>query len=130
MSLLSFIQDLPAVLERRQVMNVVDQLKLEYDDTISPILDDIRETFQGKPMKSMLNKRMDTITRRFVSFKFITVVWISPPAIVSKILNWLRNRKVKTSLRSLNCSTSKCTLTSKGLPDESFVLYPRLAGSA
>jgi len=68
MSLLSFIQDLPAVLERRQVMNVVDQLKLEYDDTISPILDDIRETFQGKPMKSMLNKRMDTITRRFVSF--------------------------------------------------------------
>ena len=68
MSLLSFIQSLPAVLERRQVMNAVDQLKLEYDDTISPILDDVRETFQGKPMKSTLNKRMDTITRRFVSF--------------------------------------------------------------
>lgn len=68
MSLLSFIQSLPAVLERRQVMNVVDQLKLEYDDTISPILDDVRETFQGKPMKSMLNKRMDTATHRYVSF--------------------------------------------------------------
>lgn len=68
MSLLSFVQSLPNVLERRQVMNVVDQLKLEYDDTISPILDDVRETYQGKQLKSILNKRMDTVTRRFVSF--------------------------------------------------------------
>lgn len=69
MSLLSFIQSLPSVLERRQVMNVIDQLKLEYDDTISPILDDVRDAFAGKPLKSMLNKRMDTATRRFVSFQ-------------------------------------------------------------
>lgn len=68
MSLLSFIQSLPAVLERRQVMNMVDQLKLEYDDTISPILDDVREAFIGKTMKSMINKRMDTTTRRYVNF--------------------------------------------------------------
>lgn len=68
MSLLSFIQSLPAVLERRQIMNAVDQLKLEYDDTISPIIDDVQSTLLGHPMKSMLNKRMDTVTRRFVSF--------------------------------------------------------------
>lgn len=68
MSILSFIQSLPAVLERRQVMNMVDQLKLEYDDTISPILDDVRETLGGKQPASILGKRMDTVTRRFVSF--------------------------------------------------------------
>lgn len=69
MSLLSFIQSLPAVMERRQVMNCVDQLKLEYDDTIAPIIDDIRDTLVGKPRKSILGKKMDTTTRRFVSFQ-------------------------------------------------------------
>lgn len=68
MSILSFIQSLPSVMERRQVMNVIDQLKLEYDDTISPIIDDVREAFNGVPKKSMLAKRMDLVTRRYVSF--------------------------------------------------------------
>jgi len=68
MSILSFIQSLPSVMERRQVMNVIDQLKLEYDDTISPIIDDVREAFAGVPKKSILGKRMDTVARRYISF--------------------------------------------------------------
>lgn len=68
MSILSFIESLPAVMERRNVMNVIDQLKMEYDDTIAPFLDDVRAAFQSVEMKSMLAKRMDTVTRRYVSF--------------------------------------------------------------
>lgn len=68
MSILAFIESLPAVMERRQVQTVVDQLKMEYDDTIAPILDEVREAFSGIPMKSTLSKRMDTVMRRFVSF--------------------------------------------------------------
>lgn len=68
MSILSFIESLPAVMERRNVMNVIDQLKMEYDDTIAPFIDDVRGAFQSVEMKSMLAKRMDTVTRRYVSF--------------------------------------------------------------
>lgn len=69
MSLLPFIRSLPAVLERRQVLQLVDQLKLEYDDTISPFLDDVRESLAGKPLKSVLNKRMNTVMHRHVNFQ-------------------------------------------------------------
>lgn len=69
MSILAFIQSLPSVMERRQIMNVVDQLKLEYDDTISPIIDDVREALIGTPKKSTLSKRMDTVARRYISFQ-------------------------------------------------------------
>jgi hypothetical protein len=69
MSILSFIESLPAVMERRQVMTVVDQLKMEYDDTVAPFIDEVREAFAGVPMKSMLMKRMDTTHRRYVSFQ-------------------------------------------------------------
>lgn len=68
MSILNFIESLPAVMERRQVMNIVDQLKLEYDDTIAPFIDDVRVAFQNIQFRSMLAKRMDTVTRRYVNF--------------------------------------------------------------
>lgn len=68
MSILSFIESLPAVMERRQVMAVVEQLKMEYDDTIAPFIDDVRLAFNQVTMKSMIAKRMDTVTRRYVSF--------------------------------------------------------------
>lgn len=69
MSILSFIESLPAVMERRHVMNVVDQLKMEYDDTVAPFIDEVREAFATVQMKSMLMKRMDTVHRRYVTFQ-------------------------------------------------------------
>lgn len=68
MSILAFIESMPAVMERRQIMNAVDQLKMEYDDTVAPFIDEIREAFTGVQMKSMLMKRMDTVHRRYVNF--------------------------------------------------------------
>lgn len=50
-------------------MNAVDQLKMEYDDTVAPFIDEVREAFAGVQMKSMLMKRMDTVHRRYVSFQ-------------------------------------------------------------
>lgn len=68
MSILAFIESLPAVMERRQVMTVVDQLKMEYDDTVAPFIDDVRQAFNELQLKSMLMKRMDTTQRRYISF--------------------------------------------------------------
>lgn len=68
MSILSFIESLPAVMERRQILTVIDQLKMEYDDTVAPFIAEVREAFAGIPMKSMLMKRMDSTMRRYVSF--------------------------------------------------------------
>lgn len=68
MSILAFIESMPAVMERRSILAAVEQLKMEYDDTVAPFLDDVRAAFEGVEMKSVLMKRMDTVTRRFVSF--------------------------------------------------------------
>jgi hypothetical protein len=68
MSILAFIESMPAVMERRSVLAAVEQLKMEYDDTVAPFIDDVRAAFEGVEMKSVLMKRMDTVTRRFVSF--------------------------------------------------------------
>lgn len=68
MSILAFIESMPAVMERRSILTALEQLKMEYDDTIAPFIDDVRSAFQSVPMKSVLMKRMDTITRRYVSF--------------------------------------------------------------
>lgn len=68
MSILAFIESLPAVMERRQVLTVVEQLKMEYDDTVAPFIDDVRAAMGTMEFKSMLMKRMDTTMRRYVSF--------------------------------------------------------------
>lgn len=68
MSILSFVQSLPNVLERRDVMNVLDQLAVEYDDTVGPLVVDLREAFQGHTFKSNLAKRMDNVLRRHVNY--------------------------------------------------------------
>lgn len=69
MSILAFIESMPAVMERRSVLNALEQLKMEYDDTLAPFIDDVRTAFDTVQPKSVLVKRMDTITRRYVSFQ-------------------------------------------------------------
>lgn len=69
MSILAFIESMPAIMERRSILNALDQLKMEYDDTIAPFIDDVRSAFAPLQMKSVLMKRMDTVTRRFVGFQ-------------------------------------------------------------
>ena len=69
MSILAFIESMPAVKERRSVLNALEQLKMEYDDTLAPFIDDVRTAFDTVQPKSVLLKRMDTITRRYVSFQ-------------------------------------------------------------
>lgn len=68
MNILSFVQSLPAVLERRDLSNIMDQLAMEYDDTLGPIVADVKEVFQGQALKSNLSKRMDTVMHRHVHF--------------------------------------------------------------
>jgi hypothetical protein len=69
MSILAFIESMPAVMERRSILAVLEQLKMEYDDTVAPFIDDVRSAFSGVDFKSNLMKRMDTVTRRYVSFQ-------------------------------------------------------------
>lgn len=68
MNILSFVQSLPSVLERRDLGNIMDQLAIEYDDTVGPIVADVKEVFQGQVLKSNLAKRMDTVMHRHVNF--------------------------------------------------------------
>lgn len=69
MNILSFVQSLPSVLERRDLANIMDQLAMEYDDTVGPIITDVKEAFQGQALKSNLSKRMDAVMRRHVNFQ-------------------------------------------------------------
>lgn len=68
MNILSFVQSLPSVLERRDIINILDQLAVEYDDTVGPIVADMQEAFKGTVQKSNLAKRMDTVMRRHVNY--------------------------------------------------------------
>ncbi|BEG72733.1 virion structural protein [Pseudomonas phage PA1C] len=68
MSILNYVQQLAPVMERRQLLNVLDQLQTEYDDTLAPIVSDVREAFQGIPLKSNLAKRMENVLRRGITF--------------------------------------------------------------
>lgn len=69
MSILAFIESMPAVMERRSILNALEQLKMEYDDTVAPFIDDVRTAFQTVQFKSVLMKRMDTVIRRYVNYQ-------------------------------------------------------------
>lgn len=68
MNILAFVQSLPSVSERRDVIKVLDQLAMEYDDTVGPIVVDMAEAFKGITPQSNLAKRMDLVMRRHVNF--------------------------------------------------------------
>ncbi|AEH03517.1 virion structural protein [Pseudomonas phage PhiPA3] len=84
MSLLTYVRSLAPVIERRDLMNIIDNLELEYEDTLAPILADVREAFGGRPLKSMLARRMDVAMRRNVNFS---------GSVVDVIINSLTNVK-------------------------------------
>lgn len=68
MSILNYVQQLAPVMERRQLLNVLDQLQTEYDDTLAPLITDVREVFSNVELKSNLAKRMEQILRRNINF--------------------------------------------------------------
>lgn len=68
MNILAFVQSLPNVTERRDVIRLLDQLATEYDDTVGPIVSDMVEAFATVQPKSNLAKRMDTVLRRHVNY--------------------------------------------------------------
>lgn len=68
MSILSFVRSFAPVMERRELLNVIDQLQLEYDDTLAPILGDVREAFGATPLKSMFARKVETTMRRSINF--------------------------------------------------------------
>ncbi|ARV76767.1 virion structural protein [Pseudomonas phage Phabio] len=69
MNILAFVQSLPNVTERRDVIKVLDQLAVEYDDTVGPIVSDMVEAFKGVPLKSNLAKQLDMVMRRYVNYQ-------------------------------------------------------------
>lgn len=69
MNILAFVQSLPNVTERRDVIKILDQLAIEYDDTVGPIVSDMVEAFKGVPLKSNTAKRLDTVMRRYVNYQ-------------------------------------------------------------
>lgn len=68
MNILAFVQSLPSVLERRDLIKIMDQLAVEYDDTVGPIVSDMSEAFRGVQLKSNLAKRMDMVMHRYVNY--------------------------------------------------------------
>lgn len=108
MSILNYVQSLAPVMERRELLNVLDQLQLEYNDTVAPIVADIREAFQGRQLKSNIAKRMEITMRRGINF--------NSPAI-DLVLNSLDNvrgnfeviRKEIRSLFSIQFTNSNLT---------------------
>lgn len=68
MNILAFVQSLPNVTERRDLIKLLDQIATEYDDTVGPIVSDLTEAFKDVPLKSNLAKRMDGVMRRYVNY--------------------------------------------------------------
>lgn len=73
MSALSFIRELAPVIERRELLRALDSLQEEYDDTLSPILIDVKDVFSGVKLNSPLYRRLDQSFRRFINFNGTTL---------------------------------------------------------
>lgn len=59
MNLLEYVKNLTPVIERRDLLNALDQVQLEYTDTLAPILVDLTEAFAGVQLKSNFYKQLE-----------------------------------------------------------------------
>lgn len=82
MNILAFVQSLPSVTERRDLIKVLDQLAVEFDDTVGPIVSDMMEAFKDTPLKSNIAKRMDMVMRRYVNYQGSSL-----PTILEALIN-------------------------------------------
>ena len=69
MNLLSYIRELAPVMERRDLLKNLEQLQMEYDDTIAPILNDMEEVFQTFQPKSVIYRKLEVAYRRNYNVK-------------------------------------------------------------
>lgn len=58
MNILGYVKELAPVMERRELLKQLEQLQIEYDDTISPVLMELEEVFSQMPLKSVLNRKI------------------------------------------------------------------------
>ena len=82
MNILAFVQSLPSVTERRDLIKVLDQLAVEFDDTVGPIVSDMMEAFKDTPLKSNIAKRMDMVMHRYVNYQGSSL-----PTILEALIN-------------------------------------------
>jgi hypothetical protein len=69
MSILNYVRSLAPVIERRELLNQLDQLQDEYDETLSPLVADVRDALSAFPTKSTLAGKMDDTLRRTVNYR-------------------------------------------------------------
>lgn len=58
MNILGYVKELAPVMERRELLKQLEQLQIEYDDTISPVLMELEEVFSQMSLKSVLNRKI------------------------------------------------------------------------
>ncbi len=56
-------------MERRELLSALDQIQLEYSDTLLPILTDVKEVFAGMPLKSNFHKKFETQLKRSANIR-------------------------------------------------------------
>lgn len=69
MNILEYVKSLAPIMERRELLSALDQVQLEYTDTLLPMLSDVQEVFAGIQLKSNFYKKFDTQLRRSANIK-------------------------------------------------------------
>lgn len=67
MNILEYVGFLQPVLEKRDLLKSLDQIQMEYVDTVLPILDETEEVFNGLQLKSNYYKKFETLTKRTIN---------------------------------------------------------------
>lgn len=68
MNLLEYVKNLAPVMERRELLSALDQVQLEYSDTLAPILADVTEAFTGVALKSNFYKQLERSMHGRINF--------------------------------------------------------------
>jgi hypothetical protein len=66
MTLLEYVKGLAPIVERRDLMAQLEGIRTAYDETLAPLLLDVKEGFAGHTFKSKLMRDYDVVLRRFV----------------------------------------------------------------
>ena len=61
-------------MERRELLSALDQIQLEYSDTLLPILTDVKEVFAGMPLKSNFHKKFETQLKRSANIRILLLI--------------------------------------------------------
>lgn len=67
MNILQYVNFLEPVLEKRELLRDLDQIQVEFTDTLKPVVDEVQNTFVGVALKSNLFKRFETSVKRNIN---------------------------------------------------------------